>query len=349
MTITNLVSTVHIATADEFVHELSPLGQRFGGAYYPRGWLYRGHADARWPLLPTALRSNVSLQTGEWTTGVEQTNKLQIEAEAKIVLEFLRIADRIGLCLPEDSQSLRRALEACASASLWTSSFSKELAAGNQRWPPDEFLALFALAQHHSVPTRLLDWTTSSYVAAYFAASTAAAWRYKPRNHERHGATHLCLWAITTAVFMARGFLEHIEGPSTMKPVTTPTAGNTNLRAQQGLFLVERPLSIDPEAPVDVSPWDESLGKSMSFMRGNPILYQFCLPLDEAPRLLRLLAFLGTDAAAVFPGFDGVAATLLERKYWEPSEEAHRRGLGSQTGTGQSRRRADPSTGTQNA
>jgi hypothetical protein len=41
------VGTVHVATADEFMRQISPLGPMFGGGYFPGGTLYRGHADSR--------------------------------------------------------------------------------------------------------------------------------------------------------------------------------------------------------------------------------------------------------------------------------------------------------------
>ena len=83
------VVTIDVESADEFVRHLSPFGATFGGSYFPGGTLYRGQADSRWPLVPTALRSESFLDVGEWTTGAgKKTNLVQMEAEARLVWEF---------------------------------------------------------------------------------------------------------------------------------------------------------------------------------------------------------------------------------------------------------------------
>ena len=91
MTIPPSVKTTELETADEFMHQLSPLGATFGGSYLPGGNLYRGHADSRWPLLPTALRTESLLGLGEWTTSADNKSNLgQIRTEARLLREFFR-------------------------------------------------------------------------------------------------------------------------------------------------------------------------------------------------------------------------------------------------------------------
>lgn len=62
-------------------------------------------------------------------------------------------------------------------------------------WPDQRILDLMAMAQHHGVPTRLLDWTTKAFTAAYFAASSALASFYKWESHHR-----MAVWGLNTEV-----------------------------------------------------------------------------------------------------------------------------------------------------
>jgi hypothetical protein len=73
---------------------------------------------------------------------------------------------------------------------------------GEQAALVDDFIALMVL-RHHGVPTRLLDWSASPYVAAYFAVCghdevDGELWGFSRLDYEREGKQQWRRWPETT-------------------------------------------------------------------------------------------------------------------------------------------------------
>lgn len=96
----------------------------------PPTYVFRGHADASWQLESSLLRRIHGLADRSYAHEIEQLLEDEFMAQASLFPEVRSVSSIL-------------------------------LASGRaERW---------AYMQHHSCPTRLLDWTASPYVAAYFA------------------------------------------------------------------------------------------------------------------------------------------------------------------------------------
>jgi hypothetical protein len=67
---------------------------------------------------------------------------------------------------------------------------------------------------------------------------------------------------------------------------------------------------LDLDVKMDYSPQNAVLETMAEIVK-------FTLLINEAPRLLRLVAEEGTSAANLFPGFDGVRRAMKERMLWD--------------------------------
>lgn len=323
----DMVEIVDCQEADEFLDRLSPRGPLFGGTeaagsyiHLSDAWVFRGHSDDEYQLMPSALRNVAAF--AKFGTDRCGDNASQISAEMDVLRRFFNLADAAGLPLPEDSQVLRASIQR-----LFTQSYLDKLAQGEELWPPLNLWSLLGIAQHYGVPTRLMDWTRRTKVAAYFAASEAATKFSKIKDDERIETGEkkkLCVWAFAFdryASFYNSG-LSRFSGrgvppdPPVVK-VTAPHAHNANLHAQDGLFSLQiknmkQRLSDD----VDRSSLEEFVQKTLADdhlnNHGTRLFYRIRLRWSDATHLMWRLRQEGIGHATIYPGYGGVVGALKE-------------------------------------
>ena len=330
------IETVQIGEAAEFAELL----RRSNSVWWEGDvspWIFRGHSVSGWTLLPSAWRPNNPIINAcrsevtrrmasanpthelrwawgnhySWeTTFTEQDavlkRQLAIAASAELfpVFEFCLGCAELGIPTPLDGAGFDP-----SSSENWLYNPTHPLVA-------DSFTRFtnvtegVALAQHHGIPTRFLDWTRNPLAAAFFAVDDSL-------QHQRN--EDIAVWALHSRLASnIKVFGKDFPDGSTPRRVELRISlvrpavrDNVYLTAQAGLFTEVFGAGIFFMANGGARPPLERIIEASD--SAAPLLRKMILPRTKVRELANILRKEGVIRSALMPSKDNVAADVMRR------------------------------------
>lgn len=155
---------------------------------------------------------------------------------------------------------------------------------------PSGDLEWLSLAQHHGLPTRLLDWTASPLIGLFFAVY-------------QESKTSSALWAISGCEHQ----LDTVQNHEDIKPpsgiaIHYPYHNSTRMNAQQACFTIH-------DLPNMAEPFQE-ITPITTIEAGKPIIIKLCIPLEYRLQIKLDLDKIGINYFSLFPDLDGLCQNI---------------------------------------
>lgn len=308
----NPFQRINVKTVTELFDAISPMQERWRNGR----WFFRGISNASWHLMPSLFRISFEfskptsiyhniyvkwlMKQGSLDKPFEKRELREALAyravEWVMLLHFVRSANLKGFHVPD--------LDHWWTMTREDSELTEALTKWGQ-WPINRIIHPLAFAQHHLVPTRLLDWSFSPYSACWFAASNTVESLF---NHQFEQASLFyetpddacfCIWAINAESEKLssndRASLDFIEPGYHFNP---------RINAQKGVFTLICANSPGTPSSVEMLGHDQFIKNNVK--ADHPLLVQIVAPHQIAPAVLKALARHGVTRSTIYPSVDYV-------------------------------------------